>query len=175
MRYLDVACRLLIGIVFAVAVVGKLVGRDAFPAFVRSLVQMKVVPDRVAGVAARASVVTELLIVVLLAVPLRWTAAVGFVLAAGLLLVFGGAIALSLRHGNRAPCRCFGASATPLGTRHLVRNGLLVMIALVGLAGTLASGGVELAGVLLAAGTGLVVGLIMTAYDDIAELLRPSR
>jgi uncharacterized membrane protein YphA (DoxX/SURF4 family) len=174
-RYLDVAGRLLIGVVFAVAVVSKVASRDAFRAFVRSLQQMDVLPLRSVPAAARVSVATEATIVTLLAVPLRWTAAAGFALAAGLLAIFAAAIRRSVRRGNRAPCRCFGASVTPLGRHHVVRNLLLAGAALVGLTGAVGRGHADVAGGFVAAGAGAVVGIAMIAYDDIAALLRPLR
>jgi hypothetical protein len=175
MRYVDVACRLCLLTVFAVALVGKLSGRGAFAAFVRSLRGMGVLPERTVAVAARASVGGEALVVVLLAIPVRYSAAAGFAVAAGLLAVFTGAIGLSLRRGNVAPCRCFGASSTPLGTRHVVRNLALVAVALAGLAAALSTGPADPAGLLLAGVAGAVIGATITAFDDIAALLRPAR
>lgn len=49
-----------------------------------------------------------------------------------LLLVFSSLVIARLREGNHPPCACFGAwSARPLGPSHLVRNGLLVVFAVV--------------------------------------------
>lgn len=134
---------------------------------------MAVVPQRTVRPVAVASVAAEAAAVVLLATPARWSGAAGFVLAAGLLAVFGWAVVRSVRAGNTAPCRCFGASSTPLGMRHVVRNGVLVLVALVGLAGALAAGRVDLGAAFVAAGAGLVAGVLVAAYDDIAELLGP--
>jgi hypothetical protein len=172
--YLDVAARFLIGTVFLVAVAGKVSSKDAFTAFVGSLKRMAVLPPGAVGPAARVSVALEALAVVLLAVPLRWTAAAGFTIAGGLLTIFTVAIGLSLRNGNRAPCRCFGASSTPLGPRHLVRNGLLLVVVAVGLIGLGASGELDVAGALTAALAGLVAGGVIAGFDDIVELVRPA-
>lgn len=50
--------------------------------------------------------------------------------AAALLTAFTALVATNLARGHRPPCACFGAwSRTPLGPRHLVRNGLLVAAA----------------------------------------------
>ena len=50
--------------------------------------------------------------------------------AAGLLLLaFTALIWLRLREGSRPPCACFGSrSARPLGTYHLIRNGVLLAL-----------------------------------------------
>lgn len=175
MRYVEIACRLCLLTVFAVALAGKVSGKDAFAAFAGSLRRMGVVPERTVAVAARASVVTEAVVVVLLAIPARFAAAAGFALAAALLVVFTAAVALSLRRGNAAPCRCFGASSTPLGTRHVARNLLLLAVALAGLAAAPAPGSGTVAGLLVAGAAGAVAGATITAFDDIAALVRPAR
>ena len=175
MHYLAVAGRFLIGTVFLVAVVGKVSSSAAFGAFVSSLTRMAVLPPAAAGPAARATVVFEALTVALLAVPLRWPPAAGLILAGGLLAAFTVVIGLSLRTGNRAPCRCFGASSTPLGVRHIVRNGLLLVVTALSLVAVSAPGDLDLAGTLAAALAGLVAGAVTAALDDIIALLRPTR
>jgi hypothetical protein len=147
MGYVEVAARLLVATVFAVALAGKVGSGRAYRAFVDSLLQMRVVPVRAARPAAAASVAAEV-------------------------AVFAVAIAISLRGGNRAPCRCFGASATPLGRRHIVRNTVLVVIALAGLASAAGGSAVAVPGAVVAGGAGLVSGILVTAYDDIAALFQ---
>jgi uncharacterized membrane protein YphA (DoxX/SURF4 family) len=54
------------------------------------------------------------------------------IVALVLLLVFSTLVIARLREGRHPPCACFGAwSARPLGPGHLVRNGLLVVLAVV--------------------------------------------
>jgi len=49
-----------------------------------------------------------------------------------LLIVFTGLIVVRLREGRRPSCACFGAwSAQPLGRIHVVRNGVLIALAVV--------------------------------------------
>lgn len=175
MGYVEVGCRLLIAVVFAGALAGKVTSRASFAAFVASLRDMRVVPPRRTGAAAQASVATEALITGLMLVPVRLAGAVGFLLSAGLLVVFTAAIAQSLRQGNRAPCRCFGASSTPLGLRHIVRNAALVAVSLLGLSVALAGGPVDLAAGLVAGVAGLFLGVVVMRLDDILSLVRPSR
>jgi len=174
-RYVEIAARLLIGVVFVIALAGKVNGAAAYRAFVLSLRRMEVLPDARLGGAARGSLLAEGAIVVLMAVPLRSAGVAGFALAAGLLTVFAAAIAASLRRGNRAPCRCFGASSTPLGPGHIARNAVLVAVALVGLVAAARPGTASVAGGVVAAFAGLVAGLVVTMYDDIAALWSPSR
>jgi uncharacterized membrane protein YphA (DoxX/SURF4 family) len=48
------------------------------------------------------------------------------------LLVFSSLLIARLREGRHPPCACFGAwSARPLGPGHLVRNGALVVLAVI--------------------------------------------
>lgn len=52
------------------------------------------------------------------------------VVAVALLLAFSALIALRLRAGEHPVCACFGQwSASELGPRHLVRNGVLIAVA----------------------------------------------
>ena len=54
------------------------------------------------------------------------------IVALVLLLLFSTLVIARLRDGRHPPCACFGAwSARPLGPGHLVRNGLLVVLAIV--------------------------------------------
>jgi uncharacterized membrane protein YphA (DoxX/SURF4 family) len=52
------------------------------------------------------------------------------VIATGLLAAFTGAIAVRLAQGRRPPCACFGASARPISAWTLVRNAVLLVLAL---------------------------------------------
>ncbi len=55
----------------------------------------------------------------------------GGVLAFALLAAFTANLAAVLRSGRVASCACFGgATATPVSSRHLVRNGILLAVAL---------------------------------------------
>jgi hypothetical protein len=54
------------------------------------------------------------------------------IVALVLLLLFSTLVVARLRDGRHPPCACFGAwSVRPLGLGHLVRNGLLVLLAIV--------------------------------------------
>ncbi len=175
MQYLDIACRLLIGTVFAVAAVSKVSGRAAFDAFRISLRQMGVIPAGWADRAARVTPIVETAAVVLIALPWRGTVAAGFTVAAGLLTVFAVAIGVVVHRGERVACRCFGASAAPLTRRHIARNVALIAMCAVGVVGVVSpSGSVRLAGALVAGFAGLVAGTLVTVLDDIVALFAPS-
>ncbi|GAB4582272.1 MauE/DoxX family redox-associated membrane protein [Nocardia sp. IFM 10818] len=60
-----------------------------------------------------------------------WTAAGAALVAVGLLGVFTGAVLRLLRQGRHPACSCFGAgSAAPIGVRTVVRNAILMLLAL---------------------------------------------
>lgn len=167
MEYVRIGCACLIGLVFAFTAVSKL--RD-FGGFARSLPEL--VPVRRALVRPLAALVValEVLVPVLVAVPA--TTSYGLGVALTLLVAFTVAIAVALARGRNAPCRCFGVSATPLGARHLVRNGLLCLAtapALLLPAGEGMTGG-TVGGTVVAAAAALVGALLIASYDDIVDL-----
>ena len=174
MPYVAVACRAALVTVFLIAVAGKAAGRGRFREFTGSVAAMRVIPSRVAATAATATVTAEALVIALAASPVRAAGLAGCALATLLSVTFGWVVAMSLRRGNRAPCRCFGRSATPLGSRHLARNTILLAVSAAGLTASAVSGTAHVPGGVVAAGAGLVGGLAIAAYDEIAELIAPS-
>ncbi|WP_229398343.1 MauE/DoxX family redox-associated membrane protein [Micromonospora okii] len=171
MPYLALAVRCLIGAVFLASALSKVSGRRALPAFVASLRALRLLPARAVKPVAVLIVATEFTLCGLLAAPVPTAAAVGLAGAAALLLVFAAGIGTAVRRGTSAPCRCFGASTTPLGGRHVARNLLLAGIA--GLAAPATApgvGGATPTGLLLAATAGLVVAALVVALDDLAAL-----
>lgn len=163
MEYVRIACACLVGVVFAITAVSKL--RD-FDGFRRSLPQLVPVRRPLLRPLAVVVVVLEALVPVLVAVPALTL--YGLALACALLVTFTVAIALALNRGQRAPCRCFGTSAAPLGARHLVRNSLLIIATALG--GLLPAGSPALAGVAVAAAAGLVCAILIASFDDIVDL-----
>lgn len=114
----------------------------------------------------------EISAVVLILVPA--TTSIGFAVATVLLLAFTGAIVLALRRGERAPCRCFGSAAQPLGRAQVVRNGVLLTVAVLGLIGgqlPVATPGP--AGVLVSVVAGALAATLAVTADDIVALFRP--
>ncbi|MEO3747708.1 MauE/DoxX family redox-associated membrane protein [Plantactinospora sp. B5E13] len=175
MRYLEVLARALLATVFVVAVLGKINRRAAWQDFVQSLRQMRQVPEAAIPWTARMTVTVEALVAALLLVPTRTAGVLGFALAACLLGAFTVMIGLAVSSGNRAPCRCFGASRTPLGVPHMVRNLTLVCVAALGITGLSTGGALEPSPALLAGITGLVLGILTTAAEDIVALVKPIR
>ncbi|GIH63320.1 MauE/DoxX family redox-associated membrane protein [Microbispora siamensis] len=179
MAYLFAFCRLLTGIVFLMSAVSKLRGRAAYEEFTvatRALVRLPARPVAVLVVVAEAAVAPLL--------AWRPTVLAGFCVALGLLVAFTVAIGVALRRGRRVPCRCFGASAVPVGPGHMARNAVLIVAAAAGAiqAGTGAIqagtgfalaglGPAGLAAVALAAGAAAV---LLSAIGEIAGLFTSS-
>jgi hypothetical protein len=171
-QYVDVASRLLLLTVFVLALAGKVSGRGAWDEFVASIGKMAVIDTSKAPMAAVATTVAEAGVVVLAVVPLRWAGSASFVLAAGLLGCLTLAVLRTVRRGTAVPCRCFGASDTPLGMPHVVRNALLVVVALAGLAASFVSGPFDVGLAVVVAVFGAALGLLMARWDDLVSLLR---
>jgi uncharacterized membrane protein YphA (DoxX/SURF4 family) len=113
---------ILLGVAFLVAGASKIAAGESWPVEARGLGApgwtIPIVPW--AEIALGAALVTRL-------VPI-----VAAVAATALLLVFTWLIARRLAAGEHPPCACFGAwSSSPIGWRHLLRNGGLLALAVV--------------------------------------------
>ena len=99
----------------------------------------------------------------------------GLVLSALLLVVLTAGIAIEVRRGTTAGCACFGVVSHRLGTRHLVRNALLVVCVVAGLAAypMVRTQTVRPGEALVALAGGLVVALILIRLDDLVDLFAP--
>jgi hypothetical protein len=174
-NYLELGTRSLIGVVFLASSLSKTVGRGAFGAFVASLRGLELLPAKACRPMALLVIVAEHAAWLLLLV--GWSTAVvvaGFLVAAGLLVAFATAIALAVRRSVRQPCRCFGASTTPLGGRHIVRNAILTAVAVLGVVTAPATGtSQDSGGTAMAVLTGLLLGTLVALLDDILELFQP--
>ncbi len=116
-----IAAALVLALVFAVAAVAKLRDRAATATDFASLGLPR--PE----LWATAVPVMELATAAVLVVAPGWGGVVSF----ALLSAFTTNLALVLRSGRVASCACFGgSSATPVSARHLIRNGVLLVLAL---------------------------------------------
>jgi hypothetical protein len=172
-QYLDLAIRVLLGVVFATALVSKLRPAD-FREFVETtgaLLPAGLRPRR--RPLGTAYLACEAAIVLLVAVPSAVPA--GMALAAGVLLVLAVAISRKERRGGHVLCRCFGAGTAPLGRPHLVRNVVLAVLAVTGLAANaLGSGDVDSAAAAISAvAGGLFCALLVIRFDDLLSLFTP--
>lgn len=166
-------CRCVLLLVFAVSLVSKVRSRQSFLAFraaTTALLPRSAVVRTAAGPVAVAVVGAEAAVVVGLAVPgVVWA---GVSLSAGLLASFTAAIAAALRRGTSASCRCFGGS-TRLGARHLVRNGVLLVLAGIPLlAGQRAAGDpvADPVVVVMTIGVAVVAAVLVISFDALVDL-----
>jgi hypothetical protein len=162
------AARVAMGLVFVTAALGKIGSRRR----IRETAVALAVFGRPTMVGWPALVVAiggmEAVTVVLVAVP--GTQRVGLGLGTALLGVFCAAIAMSIRRGRSVTCRCFGGAGGVLGTRHLVRNGVLAALAGTALAVDRA-GPIDPAAGLAAVVLGAVAAMIVIHWDDLATAL----
>jgi hypothetical protein len=155
--------------VFALAALGKARGRKPFEEFIQTLEHFGF-PRSLAGAPLAAALILAEAASALL---LGAGAVAGYVLALALLGGFTLGIAWVMRNGGKVACRCFGASNAPVGVAHLVRNGLLLTVTVVGAVSHQAAPGGLAVGMGVIAGTvGVLAGLFVTRWDDLVFLLR---
>ncbi|MFC4857223.1 MauE/DoxX family redox-associated membrane protein [Actinophytocola glycyrrhizae] len=172
MEYLEFGCQVLLGGVFALSAMSKLYSRTAFADFTAATARLTGARAARARLLAVAAVVAEVAIVFALIVPAL--AGWGFAAGVGLLVVLTAAIVRSLRSGQGAPCRCFGASSSPLGTQHVARNAVLAAFGVLGIAAGMGEGTSSLdVGLACVVAFAALVGVALTArLDDLIGLFR---
>lgn len=125
MSTVAVVASIVVGVAFLVAGGSKLAAGRSWPAQAAALGA----PSLVVPVVPWVELVVGAALVLQLGRPV---AALG---AIALLVVFSVVIVVRLAQGRRPPCACFGAwSATPIGASHLLRNGVLLVLAVAALA-----------------------------------------
>ncbi|WP_053736633.1 MauE/DoxX family redox-associated membrane protein [Nocardia sp. NRRL S-836] len=168
MLYLEVCCRVVVGLVFLLAVAGKLRGRAELTAFTESLGSFGLRPARLRSALATTVIAVEAVAVVLLAVAPR----LGLGFAALVLVAFSGAVLAAKATGREVRCRCFGADGGLMGRKHLIRNGVLVAVALTGLVPATSAATPHL-GLLAATTSAAVLAAVALAHwDDLRFVLR---
>lgn len=166
----SLACRMMLGTVFAVSVFSKVRSEAAWRSFRSWLTTLPLAPLRWRW-APPLLAAAEVAVLVLVAVPAL--ALAGLVAGSLLCLCLTLGLMLAERRGARQPCRCFGASSEPLGRHQVARNALLVVIALVGVGGCAAASNALTsdATIALALLGGLASALLVIFSTDIAALL----
>jgi thiol-disulfide isomerase/thioredoxin len=149
--------------VLMVSGVAKLLDRSA----TREAVAGFGVPTRLVPVVATVLAPTEIAVALLVLVPA--TAAVGLLLAVALLVAFTATVVLALRAGRRPECHCFGRiGGADVSGRTVARNGVLILIAVLGLAGVATDDRPSGSGLLLAVLGGLVLAAALVAAEGLA-------
>lgn len=173
MNYVLVSSRVLLGLVFVCSIAGKVRSADAYGAFRLSVGQLAPPLRRRTKAVAPLVIAAEAAVLAALVVPASVTA--GFAAAALLLTGFALALTGVLRRKENAACHCFGGTE-PVAPRHVVRNVLLVGVALAGLVGRSVTEGTAAGsstGLVLAVGVGALLALFTVTLDDLAHLFGP--
>jgi hypothetical protein len=170
MPYIMLWCRAAIAGVFLVSVLSKLWGRAALAEFIRWVASLRLVPRRWSRPLAYCAVAAEVGALILLAVPS--TVVLGLAHGTVLLAMLTGAIVVTLRRGDRAPCRCFGAGTARLGLPHVIRNLVLIAVCGTGLAVAPFGPGMALhpVGVMITLLGAAVIVLLVLQFDDLVAL-----
>ncbi|MBO0876621.1 MAG: hypothetical protein J2P19_24865 [Pseudonocardia sp.] len=172
--------------VFGVSSVSKVISPKRRHAFAGALRALRLFPDSfVAPVAVGVSGL-ESAIAVGLAAALGgvvaeaswavWTATVALLVVMTLLGVLTAGIVLALRRRTTAPCACFGPSERPLSWRHVLRNGLMLLVGVAGAAIAVFARPVvaDLASAGLAGAVGVIIAAVLIRLDEIVELFTPT-
>ncbi|MFD8529689.1 MauE/DoxX family redox-associated membrane protein [Streptosporangium canum] len=170
MKSLLPGCATIIAVVLAVSLAGKL---RNFPEFVESIKALDFIPRRlVALTAVLIAAIESILFLMTATAPLgdRRTTMAAFALSAMLFTVFGIVITISLSRGLAVRCHCFGRARAAFSVRHVVRNGILVVIALAGLATSASTGMVGVPETVISIASGLFCAIFLIAMDDVSEL-----
>jgi hypothetical protein len=171
-----VAGHSLLAVVMLVAVVSKLRGRGALRTFAASLRGLPVVPAGRERPVGGAVVAAEAAAAALLLAPSPALVRAGLALSAAILAVFAVVIAAALRRGQAVPCRCLGSADAVIGRSQLVRDVLLLAVALSAAVATPAGPwgtppGAGAGALLLALAAGTLGGLLVVLSEDLAGAL----
>ncbi|MBP2325035.1 ABC-type dipeptide/oligopeptide/nickel transport system permease component [Kibdelosporangium banguiense] len=179
MPYVSVGAMVLCGLVLLVSAVSKVRSAADYAEFVASVPAFGI-PAGWTGLFALATVAAEFAITalvlpasVLMAVGIsagRWLAGAGLLLAVGLFGVLTAAVWRAVTRRSGAVCRCFGPARTPLSQRHVVRNALLLLVAVLGAATLSVMDSVDPVVAAVTAVIGLLGALMVIRFDDLAEL-----
>jgi hypothetical protein len=181
-----VAALVTLWLMFGVSAARKVASLKRQRAFAESLRALRLLPTSIVVPVAAAVSCVELVIAVGLtaAIPGVMTGApwallvavLGLLVAVGLLAVLTTGIVLALRRRSTAPCACFGASDRPLSWRHVTRNGLMLLVGVVGanIAVAVHPEVVDPIGAGLAGVFGVVIAVLLIRLDEIVELFAPT-
>lgn len=169
LAHLFVFCRAFLWITFAFSFWGKV---QDLPAFTAAIRRFQLLPYVLAKPAALFFLGVEACLILLLGIGVWQRAA--FALAFALLTVFTIALVVALLRRQRTSCNCFGADEQPIGWTDVMRNGGLLLVAVLGWV-TAPTVNVGWSHLLLFALMGIVYGLLWVHLSDIMRLIRTIR
>lgn len=165
MEYVLLVERCVLATVFTLAFIGKVRTRSGFGQFVVSIQRLAHLPSSAAAVVAVVITMSEGGTVLLLALP--GTTDLGFILAGGLILIFITVVLRGSLSGVTAECRCFGKAAV-IGVAMVLRNAILLAVAVSGLLMKPAGKMDDLTYTALALLAGCCGGIAFVRYYDVA-------
>ncbi|TXS52287.1 MauE/DoxX family redox-associated membrane protein [Streptomyces sp. t39] len=175
MEYLLFGARCALALTLLASVTGKLRAPGGLH---RTVADLDIVPRRHAGRVAVGVVTAETAAIVLVWLP-GPAGAAAFLGAAALIAAFTAVLVVLIRRDDDVSCACFGASRTPVGRAHLVRNGVLLAVCGLGAVAAAAGAGAALppepAAAFAAGLVAVVTGALLISTDTLAGLFaRPS-
>ena len=164
MSYVLIGQRCLLATVFLLACFGKVRDAAHLRRFATSIEKLTKLPAGPARAVAWATVAGEGAVPVLLA--FAPTARAGFVVATGLLAAFVAVVVRAVRGGVLAECRCFGRAGAVMSVATIIRNLLLIAVAVPGVVMSPTTPATRLGGVALALAVGFAVAVFFARYYD---------
>jgi hypothetical protein len=173
MPYLVIGARAMLFVIFVASFTSKVRSRTAFAAFADSLAGFGIRGARLQARSAGIVITAEAAAAVLVALP--FTVVWGLTAGGLIITVFTAQASIARRQGLLPVCNCFGSAKSKFGARHIMRNGLIIAVAIAGLLAEFASGRTHLAvaPVVLATGLAVIAGAGIVVWDDLAALLGP--
>jgi hypothetical protein len=162
------ADRSMLAAVCLTAVIGKVAGRDRLRAFGRTLAAVGV-PRHLLGPVGATVVAAEATVAALAPWPSTGRAAA--LLATGLFAALTAGVAVAVRNGSTAACRCFGSRGSRLGRAHVIRNATLTALAALAVALPVTSVGDPVV-MAAAIGTAAIGTLVIVNWENTAVLFR---
>ena len=157
-----------IGLAFALAVVGKALDLDSFVQGIRSA---DLLPRGRAKPAASAVVALETLTVGLMLPGGTWSVT-GLLLAAAQLTGYSAVLVVMLRKGD-VRCACFGPATRVVSAADLVRNAVLAAVAVAGVvAWSRSPGDLATSDAVLVLAPAVATVLLLVALDDVVAVVR---
>lgn len=171
--YLAACCQGLLFVTFAVAAVAKLSGRNGIRALADSLIQADLTSARIALAVATGLVSAEAVTAGLLL--LFDTRGLGFGAAVLVLTILTAGVVRVLKRHTSAVCHCFGTKPRRLAPRHVVRNVILIAVAMFGSIAASVGAAADSDVYYLALATGAALAIPIIMLDHLTDLVRPSR
>ncbi len=172
LSYLLAFCRVVIGLVFAISSIRKMLH---FSVFEQTIIRFRLLPARWSRKVALLFLACEFAVVALTLAGGRFLR-FGFELAAFLLLIFGAALVSVLARDIRSSCNCFGSTERPVSPSDVWRNVGFILCALFGLVALTTSHrrdvGMGIAGWGMAGIAAAVFVMVWIQIGEIVQLFR---